>query len=147
MVQISEASLKRIVIRGIGVMECKPHRRFEPRFSLQPLHTVPASGAGRRRLRLMVLPRRGRRPHCGLTRSLRLTRLKKAPRLLHPHLHLSQHHRRHPLCFPRDLSPWGMFMQADIVVKAVMIGLALASLVTWTRQPQARIRPYRESIR
>ncbi|WP_210497091.1 tonB-system energizer ExbB [Microvirga antarctica] len=33
---------------------------------------------------------------------------------------------------PRDLSPWGMFNQADIVVKAVMIGLAFASLVTWT---------------
>jgi biopolymer transport protein ExbB len=33
---------------------------------------------------------------------------------------------------PRDLSPWGMFMAADIVVKAVMIGLAFASLVTWT---------------
>jgi len=25
-----------------------------------------------------------------------------------------------------------MFMQADIIVKAVMIGLAFASLVTWT---------------
>ena len=33
---------------------------------------------------------------------------------------------------PRDLSPWGMFMQADIVVKAVMIGLVFATLVTWT---------------
>jgi biopolymer transport protein ExbB len=33
---------------------------------------------------------------------------------------------------PRNLSPWGMFLNADIVVKAVMIGLALASLVTWT---------------
>src|SRR6185295_16259846 len=33
---------------------------------------------------------------------------------------------------PRNLSPWGMFMNADIVVKAVMIGLALASLATWT---------------
>ncbi|MBP0580543.1 tonB-system energizer ExbB [Labrys sp. LIt4] len=33
---------------------------------------------------------------------------------------------------PHDLSPWGMFMQADIVVKGVMIGLAFASLVTWT---------------
>jgi biopolymer transport protein ExbB len=33
---------------------------------------------------------------------------------------------------PHDLSPWGMYMQADIVVKAVMIGLAFASLVTWT---------------
>jgi biopolymer transport protein ExbB len=33
---------------------------------------------------------------------------------------------------PRDLSPWGMFMSADIVVKAVIIGLAFASVVTWT---------------
>jgi biopolymer transport protein ExbB len=33
---------------------------------------------------------------------------------------------------PRDLSPWGMFLSADPVVKAVMIGLAVASLVTWT---------------
>ena len=33
---------------------------------------------------------------------------------------------------PRDLSPWGMFMNADIIVKLVMIGLVLASLVTWT---------------
>jgi biopolymer transport protein ExbB len=33
---------------------------------------------------------------------------------------------------PRNLSPWGMFLNADIVVKAVMIGLAVASLVTWT---------------
>src|SRR4029077_4596609 len=24
---------------------------------------------------------------------------------------------------PRDLSPWGMFMNADVVVKAVMVGL------------------------
>ena len=33
---------------------------------------------------------------------------------------------------PHDLSPWGMFMAADIVVKAVMLGLAFASVVTWT---------------
>ena len=33
---------------------------------------------------------------------------------------------------PRDLSPRGMFMAADIVVKAVMAGLAAASVVTWT---------------
>jgi biopolymer transport protein ExbB len=32
----------------------------------------------------------------------------------------------------RELSPWSMFMSADVVVKAVMIGLAFASLVTWT---------------
>ncbi|MER9375131.1 tonB-system energizer ExbB [Mesorhizobium sp. M0491] len=36
------------------------------------------------------------------------------------------------MTLPHDLSPWGMFMAADIVVKAVMIGLAFASLVTWT---------------
>jgi biopolymer transport protein ExbB len=33
---------------------------------------------------------------------------------------------------PRDLSPWGMFLNADIVVKVVMVGLVFASLVTWT---------------
>ena len=33
---------------------------------------------------------------------------------------------------PRNLSPWGMFLNADIVVKGVMIGLAIASLVSWT---------------
>ena len=33
---------------------------------------------------------------------------------------------------PHDLSPMGMFRAADIVVKAVMIGLALASVITWT---------------
>ena len=33
---------------------------------------------------------------------------------------------------PDALSPVSMFMQADIVVKAVMIGLALASMATWT---------------
>jgi biopolymer transport protein ExbB len=33
---------------------------------------------------------------------------------------------------PHDLSPWGMFMNADLVVKAVMLGLAFASVVTWT---------------
>jgi len=33
---------------------------------------------------------------------------------------------------PRDLSPWSMFISADIVVKSVMIGLVFASVVTWT---------------
>jgi len=33
---------------------------------------------------------------------------------------------------PRELSPWSMFLSADIIVKAVMLGLAFASLVTWT---------------
>ncbi len=33
---------------------------------------------------------------------------------------------------PRDLTPWGMFLAADIVVKAVMIGLAFASVLSLT---------------
>jgi biopolymer transport protein ExbB len=33
---------------------------------------------------------------------------------------------------PHELSPWSMFLSADVLVKAVMIGLAFASLVTWT---------------
>ena len=36
------------------------------------------------------------------------------------------------LTLPHNLSPWGMFLGADWVVKVVMIGLAFASLVTWT---------------
>jgi biopolymer transport protein ExbB len=32
----------------------------------------------------------------------------------------------------RDLSPWSMFLAADVLVKAVMLSLAFASLVTWT---------------
>lgn len=36
------------------------------------------------------------------------------------------------LYIPQNLSPIGMFLQADWVVKAVMICLALASVATWT---------------
>ncbi|OJX75164.1 tonB-system energizer ExbB [Magnetospirillum sp. 64-120] len=31
-----------------------------------------------------------------------------------------------------DLSPWSMFLHADLVVQMVMVGLALASVATWT---------------
>jgi biopolymer transport protein ExbB len=31
-----------------------------------------------------------------------------------------------------DMSPWGMFQKADAIVRGVMIGLALASVLTWT---------------
>jgi biopolymer transport protein ExbB len=37
-----------------------------------------------------------------------------------------------PGLLPRDLTPWGMFMAADLIVKAVMIGLVFASVLTWT---------------
>lgn len=33
---------------------------------------------------------------------------------------------------PHDLSPWAMFLGADPVVQAVMVGLVLASVLTWT---------------
>lgn len=33
---------------------------------------------------------------------------------------------------PHDLSPWAMFLAADIVVKAVIIGLAFASVLAWS---------------
>jgi biopolymer transport protein ExbB len=33
---------------------------------------------------------------------------------------------------PHDLSPWGMFVAADVIVKAVMLGLVAASVATWT---------------
>jgi biopolymer transport protein ExbB len=33
---------------------------------------------------------------------------------------------------PRDLSPWGMYQTADPLVKAVLIGLVIASVITWT---------------
>jgi biopolymer transport protein ExbB len=36
------------------------------------------------------------------------------------------------MALPRDLTPWGMFVSADPLVKAVLIGLAFASVVTWT---------------
>ncbi|CAN5454646.1 tonB-system energizer ExbB [soil metagenome] len=48
---------------------------------------------------------------------------------------------------PRNLSPWGMFMAADIVVKSVMVGLAFASLVTWTVWLAKAIELRRESTR
>lgn len=40
--------------------------------------------------------------------------------------------RRMEDTLPHDLSPWGMFVAADWVVKSVMVGLVLASVVTWT---------------
>ena len=33
---------------------------------------------------------------------------------------------------PADLSPWGMFKAADMVVKSVLVGLVIASFATWT---------------
>jgi biopolymer transport protein ExbB len=37
-----------------------------------------------------------------------------------------------PAELSRDLTPWWMFLSADIIVKAVMLGLLFASVATWT---------------
>ena len=74
--------------------------------------------------------------HCGKTGAERLWRARITgiaglafvlAMLAHPALAQTPN----PL-LPRNLSPWGMFLNADIVVKVVMVGLAFASLVTWT---------------
>ncbi|UVK88338.1 tonB-system energizer ExbB [Pseudomonas sp. B21-051] len=46
-----------------------------------------------------------------------------APEVLEPDNTLGMAH---------DLSPWGMYQNADTIVKIVMIGLAIASIITWT---------------
>src|SRR5262249_60968749 len=50
---------------------------------------------------------------------------------------------------PRDLSPWGMYLNADPVVKAVMIILVIASVVTWTVRLAESVRIFyaREGVR
>jgi biopolymer transport protein ExbB len=78
---------------------------------------------------------RGRiRSSCGLCRSkvaiLLLAPL--IPWLAGPLPTLAQDNVVATATLPRDLSPWGMYLNADPVVKAVLIGLAFASIVTWT---------------
>ncbi|MFM9381212.1 tonB-system energizer ExbB [Pseudomonas sp. UV AK001] len=43
-----------------------------------------------------------------------------------------QQEQDNSLGMAHDLSPWGMYQNADIIVKIVMIGLAIASIITWT---------------
>jgi biopolymer transport protein ExbB len=59
-------------------------------------------------------------------------------RFLHSSPHSLDHSRAPPVNIhtsntplPHELSPWGMFLAADPVVQAVMIGLLLAVLMTW----------------
>ncbi len=33
---------------------------------------------------------------------------------------------------PHDLTPWGMFLAADVIVQSILVGLLIASIVTWT---------------
>jgi len=62
-------------------------------------------------------------------RSLKATALVVAVATLFPGVALAA---TDTALLPRNLSPWNMFVNADIVVQAVMVGLAFASLVTWT---------------
>ena len=48
------------------------------------------------------------------------------------HNNLIADQKQKPIILAHDLSPLGMFNNADWVVKAVMIGLTIASLATWT---------------
>jgi len=41
-------------------------------------------------------------------------------------------HGQEMAILPQNLTAWGMFITADWVVKAVIVGLAFASVVTWT---------------
>ncbi len=51
---------------------------------------------------------------------------------LTPQLSLAESVQPLSSTLPHNLSPWGMFLAADNVVKTVMIGLAIASLLTWS---------------
>src|SRR3546814_1052168 len=46
---------------------------------------------------------------------------------LFPYTTLFRSHAIDTAQLPHNLSPWGMFVSADMVVKAVMIGLVIAS--------------------
>ena len=49
-----------------------------------------------------------------------------------------------PTGFTHDLSPWGMFLQADMIVKAVMVMLAVAAAYVWLAALAKRIEIARE---
>lgn len=77
------------------------------------------------------LPRQQQQPLCKL--AVVAVALAITIALLHPAF--AQDNVEHSITtaeLPQDLSPWGMFLHADVIVKTVMIGLAFASLVTWT---------------
>jgi biopolymer transport protein ExbB len=48
---------------------------------------------------------------------------------------------------PRDLSPWSMFVTADVLVQAVIVSLVFASVVTWTVWLAKNVELYAAMIR
>lgn len=66
---------------------------------------------------------------CGIRRRFALTALTAIGATQFPGAALAA---TDAVLLPRNLSPWGMFVNADIVVQVVMVGLVFASLVTWT---------------
>ena len=91
-----------------------------------PACHCPAAARGSFRANAAGLARSGHERACAATAGARLQAPAATPAL--PALPVPDV----ALKLPRDLSPWGMFMAADIVVKAVMVGLAFASVLTWT---------------
>src|SRR6516164_9270997 len=98
---------------------------------------LPANG-WRKRSTEMELWKRHRRRHARCFRSpWRLSAAMPGATALiawlaEPSAALAQDNVVATATLPRDLSPWGMYLNADPVVKAVLIGLAFASIVTWT---------------
>jgi biopolymer transport protein ExbB len=82
---------------------------------------------GQREYKMQQRPEK--HPHLGIWRRARPAIFVVSSAFATAHPALAQ--GLNPL-LPHNLSPWGMFLNADIVVKVVMVGLAFASLVTWT---------------
>ena len=88
-----------------------------------PSRPAPSQPASRNRLRPRRRPlQRLRRQHL---RRQHLPRQRLPPAATAPAVSPAATGSVSPLELPRDLSPWGMFINADIVVKAVMIGLVV----------------------
>jgi biopolymer transport protein ExbB len=86
-----------------------------------PMQAVPAQAAPAQAAPVQAAPAAPQAPAAGVTATAGTSAAAAETAPAKPVLNV-----------PRELSPWSMFMSADVVVKAVMIGLAFASLITWT---------------
>jgi biopolymer transport protein ExbB len=86
-----------------------------------PMQAVPAQAAPAQAAPVQAAPAAPQAPAAGVTATTGTSAAAAETAPAKPVLNV-----------PRELSPWSMFMSADVVVKGVMIGLAFASLITWT---------------
>jgi biopolymer transport protein ExbB len=86
-----------------------------------PMQAVPAQAAPAQAAPVQAAPAAPQAPAAGVTATAGTSAAAAETAPAKPVLNV-----------PRELSPWSMFMSADVVVKGVMIGLAFASLITWT---------------